>query len=372
MTVPVRIGVLRLVDSASVLVAADRGLFAEQGLDARISVEPSWANIADKLSYGLLDAAVILPPLALAAAAGLGRPPARIVVPMGLSLGGNAVVLGPVASSGVARGASALETGRNLLGWMRAQREPPRFAVVHDFSTHNLLLRYWLAASGGDPDRDMRTVIVPPEHVVRALREARIAGFCAGAPWGEAAEQEEAGSVLLGSSAIWRNHPEKCLAVAAPWAEREPRALGGLLRALLRAGRVCDDTAEAGAIAALLAEPHGLRLPERAVLAAAGAVRFHAGAAWFPWRSHAGWFLGQMRRWGWLEGGDAQAMAEAVYRPDLLEAGARDEGLPWPEADWKPEGGHSEEWATPARPVSLAMAADAFCDDQVFGETGHR
>lgn len=60
----VRIGLLRLVDSAPVIVAEADGLFHEQGLAVQVSIEPSWANVADKLAYGVLDAAVMLPPLA--------------------------------------------------------------------------------------------------------------------------------------------------------------------------------------------------------------------------------------------------------------------------------------------------------------------
>src|SRR3954464_11164577 len=92
MTKPVRVGVLRLVDSAPVVLAESRGLFRDQGLDVQISIEPSWSNIADKLPYGVLDAAVMLPPLALAACAGLRGPKARLLVPMSLSQGGNAIV----------------------------------------------------------------------------------------------------------------------------------------------------------------------------------------------------------------------------------------------------------------------------------------
>lgn len=59
---PVRIGLLRLTDSAPVIHAQTAGLFATEGLAVELSVEPSWANLADKLSYGLLDAAILLPP----------------------------------------------------------------------------------------------------------------------------------------------------------------------------------------------------------------------------------------------------------------------------------------------------------------------
>jgi len=74
MSKPIRVGLLRLVDSAPVIVAQANGLFRDVGLDVRISIEPSWSNIADKLTFGVLDAAVMLPPLALAACAGLRGP----------------------------------------------------------------------------------------------------------------------------------------------------------------------------------------------------------------------------------------------------------------------------------------------------------
>ncbi|HET8995805.1 MAG TPA: ABC transporter substrate-binding protein, partial [Acetobacteraceae bacterium] len=102
---PIRIGLLRLSDSAPVLLAEASGAFAQHGLDVQIVVEPSWANIADKLAYGLLDAAVMPPPLALAAAAGLRGMPSGLAVAMGLSLGGNAVVLGGDAAAAL-RGAT--------------------------------------------------------------------------------------------------------------------------------------------------------------------------------------------------------------------------------------------------------------------------
>ena len=94
MTTPIRIGLLRLVDSAPVVVADALGFFADLGLEVELSVEPSWANTMDKLGYGLLDAAVMLPPLALAAALGLRGPKVDLIVPMGLTQGGNAIVVG--------------------------------------------------------------------------------------------------------------------------------------------------------------------------------------------------------------------------------------------------------------------------------------
>jgi two-component system, oxyanion-binding sensor len=332
MSNPIRIGLLRLVDSAPVILAEASGLFRNRGIEVEISVEPSWSNVADKLTYGVLDAAVILPPLALAACAGLRGPKARLVVPMALSQGGNAIVVSRAAAAALTEdGATPRLCVRD---WLRDQPTKPRFAVVHAFSTHNLLLRYWLAFVGADPDRDIETVVIPPEAVVDALAAGRITGFCAGAPWGDVAEARQAGRILIGTSVIWPFHPEKCLCVGEAWAEANPDLLHSLLRAVLQAQVRCDRPEEAAGIAALLADPNGLRLPEEACRAAlpggggAELIRFHTKAAWFPARAHALWFLQQLRRWGWLDAdADLAKLAGQVYRPDLLAHAVEAEGL---------------------------------------------
>ncbi|HUB10878.1 MAG TPA: CmpA/NrtA family ABC transporter substrate-binding protein [Acetobacteraceae bacterium] len=345
---PVRFGLLRLADSAPAVVALQRGLFSELGLTVELSVEPSWANIVDKLAYGLLDAAAMLPPLALAAALGLRGPPARLLVPMGLSGGGNTITVRREVADAIAGSAApqgAMAKGRALGEWLHAQPAPPRFAVVHAFSTHNLLLRYWLAASGVDPDRDIATVVIAPEQVEAALADGRIVGFCAGAPWGELAERNGSGRHLMGTSDVWANHPEKCVAVAEPWANANPLALQRLLRGLLQAQRLCEQPGAADWVAHLLAgQP--LRLPVTAVRAclpggsATERIRFRAGLAWYPRRSQAIWFLTQMRRWGWVGSEiDLPAAAGQLYRPDLLAAAADAEGLAWPDTVTEPDGG---------------------------------
>jgi ABC-type nitrate/sulfonate/bicarbonate transport system substrate-binding protein len=265
---PLRFGLLRLADSAPAAVAVQRGLFRELGLRVELSVEASWANIVDKLSYGLLDAASMPPPLALAASLGLRGPAGRLVVPMGLSAGGNTITIGRAAAADVLAGPApvdTLEAGRRFGAWLRTQPAPPHFAVVHAFSTQNLLLRYWLAASGVDPDREISAVVIPPEEVEQALADGRIAGFCAGAPWGELAAERGSGRVLLGTSSIWDGHPEKCLVIASPWAAANPEAVRALLRGLLQAQRSCEqaDAASDGAdaiigtgLAALPPAPH--------------------------------------------------------------------------------------------------------------------
>jgi len=330
MSTRIRIGMLRLTDSAPVVVGRSHGIFDTLDVHPTISIEPSWANIADKLTYGLLDAAVMLPPLALASTLGLRGPAAKLIVPMGLSQGGNTIVLGGEAI----KESAGLPPGARLLAWLAGQAGRPRIAVVHRFSTHNLLLRYWLSLTGVDPDQDIETVVVPPEQVVPALASGQIAGFCAGAPWGVTAEMAGAGSVLLGTSDIWPFHPEKCLAVRAEWAEANPDGLTHLLRALMRAQVICDKPEQAETVVDALADADGLALPREAARAALPGgsgheqIHFHGAGAAFPAPPHAIWFLRQMRRWGWIDAEtNIGGVARTLYRPDLFSLAARMEDL---------------------------------------------
>src|ERR1700710_84673 len=89
----IRIGLLRLTDSAPAIVAQEFGFFADEGVDAELTTEPSWANIADKLAYGFLDAAIIVPPLAFAVELGVRGLSQPLIVPCGISMGGNTITL---------------------------------------------------------------------------------------------------------------------------------------------------------------------------------------------------------------------------------------------------------------------------------------
>lgn len=380
------IGLLRLTDAAPVIVAKELGLFAEFGLDVSLSIEPSWANVADKLTYGRLDAAVMLPPLAFAITLGVRGAARRLIVPMSLSLNGNAVTVArDIAEALPAAGGGAIEAGKSLALAIAARQGRLRLAVVHAFSTHNLLLRYWLEASGIDPDRSIEFSVVPPADMVKELEAGRIDGFCAGAPWAEIAAAAGSGATIVKSSEIWRNHPEKCLAVREDWAEESPDALRGVMRALLRAARFCDDETNGDRIAAILAgdayfalTPEAIRasLPSRKVTTGqrrqVDVSTFFAHAANFPWYSHAAWTLDQLTRWGYLTDGlDRSALIDAVYRPDLLRVAAKDEAMAMPRGNGKIEGAHAAPWTLDADRGAIAMGPDPFCDGATFDWHAH-
>ncbi len=358
-----------MTDSAPVIVAHEFGFFADEGLDVALSVEPSWANVADKLAYGALDAAVIVPPLAFAVSLGLRGPAEPLIIPYNVSLGGDTITLAKGVADEIRSEAREAGFAAALAVWLKRSSGAARLAVVHDYSTHNLLLR----AAGALGERDCEIVVAPPARTVEALQSGRIVGFCAGAPWGDLAERAGVGSTIATSADVWRNAPEKGLAVRERWSDKNPAALAGLLRALYRAARFCDAPANAPYVASLLARRAWLAVDSHAILSSLpgtlgrNELRFHAYAATYPWRSHALWFLSQMARWGLIEQGlPLQAIAERVYRPDLYAAALAPAGAPIPEADRKREGEHAAEWSLSASPAPIPMGPDRFCDGAVF------
>jgi NitT/TauT family transport system ATP-binding protein/nitrate/nitrite transport system substrate-binding protein len=371
-----RIGFLRLTDSAPAIVAQEFGYFAEEGIDADLFEEPSWANIADKLAYGFLDAAVIVPPLAFAIELGLRGVSQKLIIPCAISMGGNTITLSRDLALRVRELANkgGLSTAHALAAGLKDRELPLPLGVVHAYSTHNLLLRYWLATAGLEAGREVRLSVVPPARAVEALQSGSIAGFCAGAPWGEIAQRAGAGLNVATSDDIWRAAPEKAFAVRASWAEENPESLKGAVRALVRAAQFCDAPENASYTGSLLSRQKYLGVDSHAILSSlpGGAIApdnqscFWRGAATFPWRSHALWFLKQMARWDLIGDIDAESLAARVYRSDLYRAALAPLGISVPLADCKSEGAHSTSWRLEAAPNPIVMGPDNFCDGAVF------
>jgi NitT/TauT family transport system ATP-binding protein/nitrate/nitrite transport system substrate-binding protein len=379
-----KLGLLRLTDSAPLVIAKELDFFEDEKIEVSLSVEPSWANMADKLGYGLLDGGVMLPPLALAVGMGLRGALERLIVPSSVSLNGNTVTLAPGWADDLPTepaGITSIDTARRFGTLLRRRAKRPTLAVVHTLSTHNLLLRYWLAAGGIDPDREVDFVVVPPAETVTAMREGKIDGFCAGAPWGEVAARLGLGRTVATSHGIWNHCPEKVFTIRRDIAERYSDELQAMLRALLRAALFCDAPENAEHCASILSREKYLGLPADIILTSLpGAASrrppashadsdvsvFFANAATFPWRSHALWFLHQMRRWGYLDDTADASAATGIYRPDLYAEAANALGLPVPSSDMKTEGERDHPWLLPAVPSPIAMGPDRFCDGARF------
>src|SRR5690606_27812138 len=90
-------------------------------------------------------------------------------------------------------------------------KEPLTFGMTFPYSMHNYQLRFWMAAAGIDPDRDVRLVVLPPPYMVKSLASAHVDGFCVGAPWNSIAVESGVGHILHFGCEIVRRAPEKVL-----------------------------------------------------------------------------------------------------------------------------------------------------------------
>jgi len=365
-----RLGIVPLADSAPVVVAKERGFFAEAGLEVEISREASWANIRDKLALGVLDGAQMLATMPLSMTLGLAALKVPVVTAVALSLGGNTITV----SAALARRLEALGGDANaglkqIIDEDRAAgRAKMTFAMVYPFSTHHYELRYWLAAAGIDPDRDLRLAVVPPPQMVAHLSAGNIDGFCAGEPWGTLAARLGLGKRVASGNDVFAGRIEKVFGVLRDWADAHPQTHLAVVKALIRAASWCEENR--AETAAILAQPAYVNTPAdilREGLESPDQITFHRHAANFPWRSQALWYLGQMRRWGHLpQGVDERRTAEEAYRPDLYRLAALELGLPVPLIDHKPEGAHAGPWLLEQATSPILMGPDCFMDGALF------
>jgi NitT/TauT family transport system ATP-binding protein len=347
-------GFIPLLDCATLVAAAECGFAAGEGLDLRLVRETSWANIRDRVIVGQFQAAHMLGPMAVASSLGIGHLQVPMIAPVSLGLGGNAIAVSTALHESI-RAAGGPEDLDPRLQGLALQRvvlerasagEPPLvLAMVYPFSCHNYQLRYWLAASGIDPDQDVRLVVIPPPLLVDALREGQVDGFCVGEPWSSVAVAAGVGRIVTTGRHIWPNGPEKVLGLRREWAEANPETVAALVRAIVRAARWCDDAGNRSELARLLSGPRYVGVPAELLQGAlAGELRQRTGSAPLsvpdfivfareqancPWPSHALWYYQQMIRWRQVDDTpQARAAALASHRPDLFRAAMATLGQP--------------------------------------------
>ncbi|MCX8475912.1 MAG: CmpA/NrtA family ABC transporter substrate-binding protein [Sphingomonas sp.] len=385
---PLSIAFLPLTDSAPLIAAQAKGFAEAQGIDLRLVRTTSWATLRDRLVYGQVQAAHMLAPLAIAVNLGLSQHPAAISAPFKLNVNGNALVmatefalaLDPEPAKRVQDPEAAAHDFANAIGLYKRK---PVIGVVHRFSSHALMLRYWLAYAGVDPERDVHLRVLPPSFMVEALRLGEIDGFIAGEPWNSVAVAEGLGEIVATGVNIWRRGVEKVLAMRTDWMEANAETVDRLLVAVSQAAAWCDDPANRDELALLLERPEHVGQPAEWILTALSGqfvlrrgdtpvhipdfLLFHREAANFPWRSQALWIYSQLVRWGAVKADAAtERQAADVFRPDIYRRALGGAGLPMPGASMKLEGALAAPLPVGAHQGALTLGPDRFFDGAVF------
>ena len=339
--VNLELGFIPLTDCAPLVVAKEKGFFEKYGLtEVVLSREPSWKEIAKGVGTGRLDAAQMVAAMPLALTLGAGdKPPIPMVSAMNLSRNGNAITISKkLYDQGV----------RTLADFKEAIASSPdkvhTLGMVHPASMHNLLLRYWLASGGIDPDKDVSLTVIPPPQMVSNLKAGNIDGYCSGEPWNSRAVYEDLGFVIATDLEIWAGHPEKVLGVTEEWANKYPQTHVALVKALLEACEYCDDWRNREEIVELLCRPE--YVGSAPVYTRPGFLdpydrgdgtepmqmytfnQFYVNKTNYPDRAERLWMMTQLARWGLAPfPKNWQEILDRVCRADVFGEAARELGF---------------------------------------------
>ena len=317
----VKIGFIGQTDAAPLIIAKEKGYFAKWGLDVTLQKQPSWAVIRDKLELGPaaggLESAMVLTPMPYLMAMGLvtkGNAKIPMMMPLRLNVGGQGIsVANTLKDTGVKLDTSVL---KGKVSEAKLSGKQLRFAHTFKGGTSDMMLRYWLAAGGIDPDNDVITQIVPGAQLVTSMQTGDIQGFCVGDPWHLRAINQKVGYTALVTGEMWKDHPEKALSFRGDWALQHPKTTIAILKAVIEAQQWCDKMEHRQEMAQILSRDEYAKIPVPDIIdRLQGKINYgdsrpvvenspnvmrywEKGTASFPYKSHDLWFLLENERWG--------------------------------------------------------------------------
>src|SRR5918996_5301224 len=350
-TPKIRIGIIALTDNSSIVMAHELGLFKKYGIDSTISKEASWAVIRDRLTLGENQATHMLFGMPFASTMGLlGSPKKPMIIPFVLNRNGQAITLKKELA---AKGIKTPQAIKSLVDEAKKAGTPMTFAMTFPPGTHAMWTRYWLGAGGINPDKDVTLITIPPPQMVANMKVGKMDGFCVGEPWNARAVADGIGFTTINTQDIWKDHPEKVCAFTAEFADKNPRTVKAVLKALHEASVWLDKLENRPEQCEIVSRPAYINCPKDLILGRMqGKYDFGDGRTLqdpdymifsgrncnYPQPKYAVWWLTQFRRWGMVQGApDYAGVATQVMRPDIYEEAMKEIGYKHGGLDNTPE-----------------------------------
>jgi nitrate/nitrite transport system substrate-binding protein len=367
-----RFGMIALTDCSSIVIAHEKGLFKKYGINSTVVKGASWAAIRDSLSTGDIHATHMLLGMPIASTMGLlGAPKKPMVIPWLLNRNGQAITLRADLKGKVGADPKALKP---LVEAAKKKGTPLTFAMTFPPGTHAMWMRYYLAAGGIDPDKDVSLVTIPPPQMVTNMKLGKMDGFCVGEPWGARAIADGIGFTAITTQDIWKDHPEKACAFTAEFAEKNPKTVKAVLKALNEASVWLDDMKNRPEQAQIVSAATYINCaPELILPRLQGHYDYGDGKTKedpnymifsnrncnYPQPKYAKWWLTQFRRWGMVEGTpDYEGVAKQVMRTDIYEEAMKELGYAHGGLDNSPETLFDGKTFDPAKAEEYALSFD--------------
>ncbi len=348
-TTEVDLGFIALTDAAPLIIAKEKGFFAKQGMTGvELKKQTSWAVTRDNLelggSKGGIDGAHLLTPMAYLLTTG-AIAKSRQPVPMSILARLNTQGQGISASNAFLNAKLRAKTAAlpSIIAKKNATGDKFKAAVTFPGGTHDLWMRYWLAANGVDPNKDVDVVVIPPPQMVANMQSGTMDVFCVGEPWNERLVNKKLGYTVAQTGEVWKQHPEKSFSLRSDWLKKNPNASLRLLMAVQQAQKWADDPANTKELATILSQDKYVKatvedlLPRlqgnvdygdgRKVTNSPFKMLFFKNNASFPYKSHDTWFVTEDIRWGYLpKGTNIKGLVARVNRSDLWRLAAKENG----------------------------------------------
>jgi nitrate/nitrite transport system substrate-binding protein len=345
------LGFIALTDAAPLFVAKEKGLFAKYGMpDVEVAKQASWGATRDNLVLGGeangIDGAHILTPMPYLISSGKvtqNNQPTPMYILARLNLNGQCISVGKeYADLKVGVDSTPL---RAAFEKKKAAGKSAKAAMTFPGGTHDLWIRYWLAAGGIDPDKDVETIVVPPPQMVANMKVGTMDCFCVCEPWNLQLIHQNIGYTAITTGELWAKHPEKSLGMRASYVDKYPKATIALLKAVMEAQQWCDKPENAAEVAAICAKRQWINcpvdditdrvkgkfdygIPGKVVEKSPHIMRYWNDHASYPFPSHDLWFMTEDIRWGKYEAGfDSKALIGKVNREDLWREAAKSIGV---------------------------------------------
>lgn len=345
-TPDVKFGIIALTDCSPIVIAHEKGLFKKYGIRSVVAKGANWAAIRDSLSTGDNQATHMLLGMPLASTMGLaGAPKKEMVVPWLLNRNGQAITLKRELAGKVSEDPKALKPFADAA---KAKGTPMTFAMTFPPGTHAMWMRYYLAAGGIHPGdaqgagADISLITIPPPQMVANMKVGKMDGFCVGEPWNSRSIADKVGFTAITTQAIWKDHPEKVCAFTAEFADKNPKTVKAVLKALHEASVWLDKMENRTEAAQIVSAPTYINCPPETILGRLlgkydmgdgrkfrdpNPMIFSLRDCNFPQPKFAKWWITQFRRWGFVEGTpDYAGVTKKVMRPDLYEEAMKEIG----------------------------------------------